>query len=491
MTGRTSPRGGSGRDGAGHAAPRGATGHATGRAAAAVLALLSCRPTPPATPAAGAATGIEGEAAPAPRRAASPTEPPRVEEPPGKTARPKGPAPDPAAGAAATVEPLDLAPMLAALGRRFPDVLADPHEARFQLVITCLDERGPAPSIRTARYRAGAELVYPASAIKLFVTAAALAMISSERAAHPDLGWDSPIAACDDAGRCRPIEDPSNRLPPHAKVATVGHLVRRVHLVSDNVAYNLLYDLVGHEALHRYAWDRGLASLRVHHRMFSWAPPRVQRTSPAFRVGVPPDALYLPKRTSALDPPPLPFETTTVGRAHIDPETKQRVAAPMDFSHKNYASLVDHHRLLLSIVRPDLRAVAALDLVETGIDEDLRARLVAAMTEDPNASPDPAYPPPHRGAAAFKPMLPGIARRLPGAPVVYTNKAGRAYGFHVENAVVRHEARTAAVTVSIYGNRDGVLNDDRYDYDRRTRPFLAAVGEAVADLCLASPPPAR
>lgn len=384
----------------------------------------------------------------------------------------------------------DMAPLLDRVRQRHPKLAASPETYRFEMLLTCIDEDDGVPHVAQGRFRTDTEYVYPASAIKLFVTAAALAFVSKARRGVPGLDWDAPLARCTASGACTFVEDPSNRLPPHAGIATIGHLVRRVHLVSDNVAYNTLYDVVGHEELHRWAWDAGLASLRVHHRMFSWAPAEVQRTTPAFRIGTPPHVVAIPRRTSDLDLPPLPFASTAVGTAHVDPRTRRRVAAPMDFSTKNYASLEDHHRLILSLVRPDLRAASSLGLIDPGIDDDLRERLVAAMTEDPNASADPAYPPPHRGKTAFKPLLPGIVRVVPESEIAYANKAGRAYGFHVENAVIRYRARTAAVTVSVYGNEDGVVNDDRYDYDTVTRPVLATVGEAVAATCLASAAPA-
>ncbi len=438
-------------------------------------------PAAPATPVADA-----GPPAPEPSAGDAPSagsEPPAADR---TAAAERAPAPSPAAGA---VVPLDLAPVLARVLAAYPAVRRDPAAHRFEVLVTCLDEGGAGPAIRQGRYRVDADYVYPASAIKLFVTAATLAWLSEVRAEVPALGWDSPVARCTGSGRCTPIEDPTNRRPPHAGVATVGHLVRRVHLVSDNVAYNLLYDLVGHERLHRWAWDRGLASLRVQHRMFSWAPAQVQRSTPAMAVGDGTARVFVPARRSELALPPLPFADVRLGRAYIDPRTRARVDEPMDFTAKNYASLEDHHRLLLGVVRPDLRGVAALRVPDLGIDDDLRRRLVEAMTEDPNRSVDPAYPPPHRGAVAFKPMLPGVARVVPAGRVTYTNKAGRAYGFHVENAAIRVGDRTAVVTAAIYGNADGVLNDDRYDYDRLTRPLLADLGEAVARACLVETAP--
>jgi hypothetical protein len=35
------------------------------------------------------------------------------------------------------------------------------------------------------------------------------------------------------------------------------------------------------------------------------------------------------------------------------------------------------------------------------------------------------------------------------------------------------------LSANLYANADGVLNDDRYEYDTVSRPFLAALGRAA------------
>ena len=62
------------------------------------------------------------------------------------------------------------------------------------------------------------------------------------------------------------------------------------------------------------------------------------------------------------------------------------------------------------------------------------------------------------------------------------DKIGRAYGFSIENAWIE-DTRTGAgffLAIVLYTNQDGVLNDDRYEYETVADPFLDAVGAAVA-----------
>jgi hypothetical protein len=82
--------------------------------------------------------------------------------------------------------------------------------------------------------------------------------------------------------------------------------------------------------------------------------------------------------------------------------------------------------------------------------------------------------------ARFKPMLPGLlALGIERSQIDYTNKAGRAYGFHLDNARIRIGDQVAYVTVGMLANSDGVFNDDRYDYDALSFPAIRAVGAMV------------
>ena len=79
--------------------------------------------------------------------------------------------------------------------------------------------------------------------------------------------------------------------------------------------------------------------------------------------------------------------------------------------------------------------------------------------------------------------------------IYYVNKAGKAYGFHVDNAFIARGQGGARIgsdghskgrlnkgviiTVGVYVNADRVLNNDKYEYKKISVPFLNAIGYAV------------
>ena len=71
---------------------------------------------------------------------------------------------------------------------------------------------------------------------------------------------------------------------------------------------------------------------------------------------------------------------------------------------------------------------------------------------------------------------------VPRADYEYVNKAGRAWGFHLESAYVHSLTTDRAffVAVTLYVDRDGLMNDNRADYDRVSFPFFVNLGELLA-----------
>ena len=184
------------------------------------------------------------------------------------------------------------------------------------------------------------------------------------------------------------------------------------------------------------------------------------------------------ERVSDLELPPLPFtpDQLLLGVAYIDDETHSRVDEPLGFAPKNYVSIRDLHRLALAIARPDLPGVPDL-----GLTPAHRKHLLASMTDNPAESSNPVYADMDNGLR-YKTMIGGMLEELPITRLRYVGKAGRAYGFHLDNAYIEDTKtkRAMVVTAVAYANANGVLNDNAYEYDGITRPFLRNLGQVLA-----------
>ncbi len=374
----------------------------------------------------------------------------------------------------------DLSPVLQSCSNKFERVIASPEAFRAQVLISeAVTNKSGQTILKRHGYRVGAEYFYPASTVKLCAAIAALQAI--ERLQPASLATDLADVPMEIAplfpGDSPQLTEASNVNGGHI---TVAHEMRKIALVSDNQAFNRLYDLVGHEELNRAMHELGLRSVVINHRLSETRTIPDMRTSAAvtFRVtgGEP---ILIPARSSKLM---LTNATKNllVGDGYM--KGKDIVPSPMDFGVRNGISLVDLQDLLVKVARPDID----LGTPPLKLNASHRARLLQAMTEYPRESANPIYPEKDFPDAYSKFLLPGIRRVFPsmhpGERVESTGKIGRAYGFSVENSFVQNPAngRAVFVTAVIYTNADGILNDDKYEYETVADPFFADLGELIA-----------
>ncbi|MEQ9325182.1 MAG: serine hydrolase, partial [Polyangiaceae bacterium] len=359
----------------------------------------------------------------------------------------------------------ELAKRLRAGDPRWTAWLDRAEELRLQILVRPLSPEAPAQ-----RYRVDAEYVYPASAIKLFLAVAALNILNEK--VEGELPWNTRFMRCrDDKGGCEPPREDIDESVPETEDGKRKHQKLRVGLEiqkllswSDNDAYNRLWDMVGHAEANAEMARLGFSSVRLHHKMnakpeLSLKTLRVTLLPPGMR------GVVSKRRVSDTALAPTDAARLLVGKAYND--EGKLVEEPLDFGTKNYASLEDLQRLLLSVVRPDHPDAVALRLTD-----DQRAQLVKAMTRDPT----------HPAAAEHGPLLPGVVEALGKDNLRYISKSGRAYGFHLENAYLENTSNghAALVTAVVYANPNAVLNDDDYAYDETSRPLLASLGEELA-----------
>lgn len=367
-------------------------------------------------------------------------------------------------------------------------VVARASEHRLQILISepATNAVGKV-TLRRHGYRVGAEYFYPASAVKLCAAVAALQELERLRQQFhtPDL-LEVPLQIAPlFPGDFSQAADAGNR---HGGHITVGQELRKIAYVSDNQAFNRLYDLIGHANLNRRMHALGLNSVCLNHRLSETRSIQNMRASAAVTLH-PPGAgvIRIPARHS-------PRQLTNaaprlrIGTGYL--QNGDRVSEPLDFTRRNGIALVDLQDLLVKVVRPDI----GLGTPKLKLKPAHRAELIRAMTEYPREAKNPIYDAKQHPDASSKFMLPGLRRvfsqTTPGQRVEVTGKPGRAYGFSIDNSYVRAPgpgSQSVFVTVVLYTNTDGILNDDRYDYETVADPFLADLGELIARHWLTSP----
>jgi hypothetical protein len=324
-------------------------------------------------------------------------------------------------------------------------------------------------------YRAGEEYLYPASTVKLFAAVAALERLAELRA---DTGLpvdaDTPLVFHPlFPGEQREETDASHLAGGRI---TVRHEIRKLFLISDNAAFNRLFELVGPDRLAASVARAGLDGVRIVHRLSEPRSAEENRRLPRIDLVGEGFTHTLPARTAAALPPPPPLRGLRIGRAYLAPEG--RIGRAMDFTDKNRAPLATLQRALCMVLLPDA------DCGGRGfaLGEADRALLRQAMGELPRESADPRLDPGEHPDEEVKFLLPGLRRVVPADRLRVYDKSGQAYGFTLDNAWVVDQRSGGGyfLAAALYTNADGVLNDDAYDYESVALPFLADLAAAVA-----------
>lgn len=359
---------------------------------------------------------------------------------------------------------------------RLARVVDEAARFRLQVVLgTVVPGPGGKPRLAQQGFRLGEEYFYPASSIKLFAAIAGLEKRAElARATQLPLTADTPLVyhpLFD--GEERVELDPTNLAG--GKI-TLRHEVRKLALVSNNEAFNRLYELVGQDGLAASLERAGLGEARIVHRLEEARSAEENRRFPRIDFAGEGFTYTLIERQSEVLPPAPKMPGLLVGSAYLAGGAK--VEEPMDFSAKNRMGLADLQRGLCKVVAPDVDCGG----LPFALDAADRAWLLEAMERFPRQSTNPVYPGSEYPDDYVKFFLPGLVRVLPADRLSIVNKIGQAYGFTTDNAwiVDQTTGRGFFLAATLYTNDDGVLNDDRYEYTTVARPFLADLAEVVA-----------
>ena len=359
----------------------------------------------------------------------------------------------------------------------FASLDANAAEHRLQILVGEVVDTGGGNSMLVQHgYRVDEEYFYPASAIKLVGAMLALndlELLHNDAGTHPTI--DTRIIRHQRAPVTMTSEETALHRGDVLDEFTIRRAVESALIRSSNSSFNRLYDVVGHEKLNRGMWEAGYTSVRINHRLSVVEGSRESRTSPRLEYRVSGDDIIRPGVQSPAPSASPEGARTMIGDAYIDNRSGERVAAPMDFSQKNAISLRDLQTLLVDVMEPALLGGARFPM-----SDESRAFLQEVLGRPFVADPEAGF---MGSESRYKPLISGV-RHVLGTRrrILYANKAGRAYGFHIENAMIQdlQTGRRFYVAVAIYVNENRTLNDDTYEYFNVSFPFFAELGEALA-----------
>jgi hypothetical protein len=359
--------------------------------------------------------------------------------------------------------------------KRFATVTADPEKFRVQIIYTQIDrDAANRPSFTSHTYGVdAARYFYPASTVKL--PTALLALEKVNDLAIPGLTRDTTMLTGVASDWQTPaLADPSSP----TGLPSIGHYIRKILLVSDNDAFNRLYEFIGQQALNESLHEKGYKNTRIFHRLeVARNAAENGRTNPVTFVDG--DTVVHTRAAQISDADYAHDEAILLGRAEI--VDGERLDRPKDFSGNNVFPLQDQHDVMQALMFPQY----VTEQRRFRLTEDDYRFVYRNMSAYPGKSGIAEYADPAQypdGYVKFL-MYGGSAATIPDNIRIF-NKPGDAYGFLTDCAYIVdfEHGIEFLLAATIYTNENGTFNDDTYEYDEIALPFLRDLGMAIYEI---------
>ena len=353
----------------------------------------------------------------------------------------------------------------------FETILDDLEKYELQVIYTQIDrDLDNHPIFTTYKYRVDKnQYFYPASTVKMPV-----AFLAMEKVNRLNInGFDIFCKMQTDSafeGQSRVLHDSTSAdLNP-----SLAHYIKKVFLVSDNDAFNRLYEFVGQQTIHELLTAKGFSDQRLVHRLsIPLSTEQNQHTNPI--VFYKDDTLVYHQGPAFNVQRYTPSSSIKKGEGHMIGDSL--VSKPMDFSNKNYISLDDLHGVLQAVIFPEAQFEEhRFQLTE--VDYKL---LYQFMSQLPEESYYPRYSLSDYYDSYVKFFLYGDSYEPIPKHIRIFNKVGLAYGYMIDVAYVVDFENHVEFFLSavIHVNENQIYDDGVYEYDSLGLPFLAQLGRSV------------
>lgn len=257
-------------------------------------------------------------------------------------------------------------------------------------------------------------------------------------------------------------------------IPSVAHYAKKIMVVSDNDAFNRLYEFLGQKATNEVLKRKGY-NVRFLHRLERPLTPDQNRHTEAIRFVRHDSIIYKQPMLVNVDSIKVPRKVFKgLGYMKADSLIKK----PFDFTYKNFYPLQEQQEILKAILFPEvIDPKRRFNLT----DED-RKFVMQYMSQLPGETKWPRY---NRDTALYdaycKFLMYGEDRTPIPKNIRIFNKVGDAYGYLIDNAyfVDFENGVEFMLSAVINTNTDGVYNDGKYEYKAIGYPFMKNLGRAI------------
>ncbi len=356
----------------------------------------------------------------------------------------------------------------------FSHILNHPAHNEVQILYTQIDrDENNMPHFTSYSYRLNANhYFYQASTVKLPTAIFALEKLNELKI--PGLTMKSTMKTDSSyAGETRKDRDTlaANGLP------SVEQYIKEILLVSDNFAYNRLYEFVGRGEINDKLKKYHLNHTRIVNRLAIGDGGEAAKHTNAIDFYKGDKLIY--HQTAQYDPReyPMHLENMIMGKGYMDGNDKL-VMKPFDFSNNNVYTIEDQQSVLKRLIFPE----AYPKDQQFNLTKDQYKLIYKYMSMFPTESKHPTYSPPEYFAAYCKWLFYGGDSLAVIEPHIRIfDKIGDSYGFNIDNAyIVDFKNKVEFMLTAVVQSNDAqIYNTNKYEYKTVTLPFMKNLGQVI------------
>jgi hypothetical protein len=255
---------------------------------------------------------------------------------------------------------------------------------------------------------------------------------------------------------------------------SIAHYIKKAFLVSDNDAYNRMYEFIGQQTINENLHAKGYTDVRITRQFKPFTPEENRHTNAIRFTDDKGNTIYTQPPASNTDSFYFP-RIVKMGKGYMN-RNDSLINEPIDFTTANNISLEDLQQILQSVLFPaSVPAKQRFNLT----DSDYHF-LYQYLSQFPSETNYPNYDTSVYYNSYVKFYFRSSSHSLPDGVRVF-NKVGWAYGFLIDVSYVvdfKHKVEYMLAS-TLYTNSDGILNDDKYDYDTVGWPFMYKIGQTI------------
>ncbi len=359
--------------------------------------------------------------------------------------------------------------LLKAYPQFFDSVLVNKKAWNLQIIYTEINrDKNNIPSFKDYYFNVDSlKYFYPASTVKLPIALLALQKLNELEKTGITKNTTM-VTEAGYSGQTATFNDPQTA----DGRPTIESYIKRIFLVSDNEAFNRLYEFLGQDYINEQLHNKGYKDAQILHRLDIFLSEDENRHSNPIK--------FLDSNDNVLYSQPLVYNSDVYDERHDSLglayySNGLLISTPMNFSKKNRISLEDLHEILRSVIFPCcVPAKQKFNLTKNDYDF-----VHQYMSQFPSETIHPSYDTIPDAYVKF--LLYGSQKQSLPKTVRIFNKVGDAYGQLVDVAYIADFEKNIEffLSATIYCNTDGILNDDQYEYDTIGFPFMKNLGLVI------------